>query len=235
MRLFAVVLLLAAAIASARADEDIDNEVARRHFLKGSELYAGQRYEEALAEFQRAMVAKPLPAFHYNMARCYDRLERYQLAVDAYRSYLAAVPASPERRSIEERIAELEERIRLLPKPPVVEEPAPLRVAAPVGGAPSFARRHVASIVLGSLAIALLAGGTAAEVIARMRFDDAQRSCKPACPRAVVDGITTPETAGYAVLAVAGAAAVGTIVAIILETRASHRLRARAGGLEVVF
>ena len=44
-------------------------------------------------------LARSLPAFDFNIARCLDRLERYEDAVAAYRRYLAASPDASGQRS----------------------------------------------------------------------------------------------------------------------------------------
>jgi tetratricopeptide (TPR) repeat protein len=205
------------------ADEDIDAEVARRHFDQGSQLYAAARYDEALAEFQRAMISKPLPAFHYNIALCFERLERYGEAITAYQAYLAARPADDEATRLRARIEELSRRQALL---------APTASKAP---APSRSLR-IAAWVLIAGALGLIAGGAIAEGVARSRFDDAQQHCKPNCTDAQVADITRPESAGYALVGIGGAAALASVIVFVLERRhARARVTATAGGLAVQF
>lgn len=67
-----------------------------RHDL-GLELYQQGRHAEAAAAFEEAQaLGAPAPNL-YNLARCYQALERYQDAVDAFDRYLA-VPDVPEDR-----------------------------------------------------------------------------------------------------------------------------------------
>ena len=81
-RLLLVVLLLVTAVASpARADDDPDTEVARRLFKQGSTLYIAGDYQKALELFEKARLARPLPAFDFNIARCHDRLGRWTEAL----------------------------------------------------------------------------------------------------------------------------------------------------------
>src|SRR5690242_7414035 len=86
-------LLLAVALAAAPAPADeVDEEIARRHFVEGSAFYQKGEYKRALAEFEAARKVKPAPAFDYNIGRCLDRLERAVDAVAAYERYLVGKP-----------------------------------------------------------------------------------------------------------------------------------------------
>src|SRR5205823_5568722 len=76
----------------AHAKDDVDTELAKRHFAKGSQFYERAEYENALDEFLAALLAKPLPAFYFNIGKCYDRLENLDEAVKAYQTYLEAGP-----------------------------------------------------------------------------------------------------------------------------------------------
>src|SRR5205085_2221287 len=77
-RAFLVLVVLALSLPAttvARPEiDDPDTEVAKRQFKKGSALYMEGKYEEALVAFESAKLAKPLPAFDYNIALCFDRL-----------------------------------------------------------------------------------------------------------------------------------------------------------------
>jgi hypothetical protein len=209
---------------AARAQEDIDLEVAKKHFAAASELYARNKYEAALAEFKRAALAKPLPDIDYNIALCLDRLERFEEAIEAYRRYLASKPPTAERERLEGRIAELKRRMAVLSGPaPKVEAPAP-KVDSPVANPPPApppvepAPRRRLTLALGIGAAALLVGGAVAEGVAVARFSDAQ-ACKPTCDHAVVVEITTPETVAWVMIGAGVAAAVATVIAWVVEGR----------------
>src|SRR5207237_9240756 len=94
LRLVCVGLLALAA--PALALDDPDTEVARRHFEKGRNFYDASDYRHALDEFQAARRAKPAPGLDYNIARCYDRLEEYDHAVEHYQLFLTARPDAPD-------------------------------------------------------------------------------------------------------------------------------------------
>src|SRR5436309_2186453 len=96
--------------APARAD-DPDTEIARRHFGKGSELYKKGDYAGALKEFQSARVIKPAPGFDFNIARCLDRLERWNDAIVAYERFVATATNPAEKNEAKERVRILRARV----------------------------------------------------------------------------------------------------------------------------
>ena len=108
-RVAAGVLTLLVAVGHVQAVEDPDTEIAKRHFAAGAALYDAGRYEDAIVEFSAARAVRPAPAFDFNIARCYDRLERTRDAVDWYERYLAANP--PNDGGAHERLVLLRERL----------------------------------------------------------------------------------------------------------------------------
>jgi tetratricopeptide (TPR) repeat protein len=137
LRLVCVCLL--ALSAPALALDDPDTEVARRHFEKGRGFYDAHDYRRALDEFQAAKRAKAAPGLDYNIARCYDRLEEYDHAVEHYQLFLGARPDSPDAGEIRDRIATLKKRLAESPqakeKTVVEAHPSP-EVHAPPSEAP---------------------------------------------------------------------------------------------------
>lgn len=117
-------------VARAQSADGIDTANAKRHFRKGTELYMVGHYPEALAEFQAAQISKPLPAFNFNIARCFDRLERLDEAVKAYQAYLDAGPVPEDVPEVKERISALRARVAALSKIRVAPAPSPKPVVA---------------------------------------------------------------------------------------------------------
>jgi len=133
LRLVCVGLLLL--VSPALALDDPDTEVARRHFEKGRGYYDAHDYRHALDEFQSAKRAKPAPGLDYNVARCYDRLEEYDHAIEHYQLFLTARPDAPDAGEIKERIAVLKQRIAVAPEPKqksLEPSPPPLLPEAPL-------------------------------------------------------------------------------------------------------
>jgi tetratricopeptide (TPR) repeat protein len=210
-----------------RATVDPDTEVARRHFERGTELYDAQKYDAAIAEFQAANVARPRPAFDFNIARCYDRLGDWAHALDYYRRYLAAAGTLPDADEVRTRVQELEERVRkeAPPTPPPVAAPlpAPAPVAAPP---PPRHRLRLAAIVVGAGALAAI--GAAAGLYGSAAADfPARKSYCASLPRDCVPSewadLSARADAGYALFAVGGALAAADVVLWTLELRRAHR------------
>jgi tetratricopeptide (TPR) repeat protein len=134
-RLLLVVLVVALAARSARAD-DPATRTARHHFERGEKLYALTRFSEALDEYQKAFDARPIPDFLFNIGQCYRNLGDYDSAIFSYRKYLTLAPDAPNRAQVEQLITELQakkdqsdtHRLGLSPSrsppPPPVERPA---------------------------------------------------------------------------------------------------------------
>jgi hypothetical protein len=104
---FSVVVLLVVALGpisprSARAEGGADVARAREHFMRGVELYQGEEYEAALADFLRANELAPHYGLLYNIGLVQAHLEHYSEAVTALERYLAGGGAEvPERRVTE--------------------------------------------------------------------------------------------------------------------------------------
>jgi tetratricopeptide (TPR) repeat protein len=212
----ALALALALASGSARAIEDPDTEIARRHFETGRDYYEAGNYQAALKEFEAARAVRPFPAFEYNIGRCYDRLERPSEAVAAYERYLAAAPDVPDADEVRERIRVLKLRI-------AVESPAP-PPAPPPPPAPSR-KRLIAPLAVGGAAVVVAAVGAGLLGSVKADFDDlasGPNSCRP-CSDAQIAPLETRADAGYALLGTAGALAV---VDVVLWARALRHRRA---------
>jgi hypothetical protein len=126
-RLFALLIVSLLAL-PARAADDPDTEVARRHFNQGRVFYDAGDYTSALREFELARRARPAPAFDYDIGRCNDRLERYPEAIVAYERYVSAKPPPPDADEVRARIVALKERVAASP---TVPEKAPTPHATP--------------------------------------------------------------------------------------------------------
>jgi tetratricopeptide (TPR) repeat protein len=131
----------AAAHAAEGSDSDVDEQVARRHYAAGKQFYEAHRYREAIKEFETARRLKPLPAFDYNIGRCYDLSEQWKEAAEAYERYLAAAPHAPDAASLRTRIVILRKRVQSVPEekqppteaappPPLAPPPEPPKVEA---------------------------------------------------------------------------------------------------------
>jgi tetratricopeptide (TPR) repeat protein len=79
---------------------------ARAHFDRAERAFNLRRFDEALAGYQAAYEALPLPAFLFNIAQCHRNLGNRDQAIFFYQRYLTLDPEAPNRRIVEDLIAE---------------------------------------------------------------------------------------------------------------------------------
>jgi tetratricopeptide (TPR) repeat protein len=228
--LFALVVALAVASPCVALAQqlDPDEEAARRHFERGLTHYDAGEYQAALAEFDAVKRFHDSPALDYNIARCYDRLERYQEAVTAYERYVTQKPDAPDAPMTRERIATLRKRLGSpaeAPAPPTPAPapptPAPAIAATPAtpiddGARPhSSLRRWAAPIAIGAGALAAAAIGAGLLGSVKSDYDAAlgPSGCRP-CSNDQIAPLERRADAGYALLGVGGALVVVDVALI---------------------
>jgi tetratricopeptide (TPR) repeat protein len=89
------------------AEPGADNSTESRAmaaYERGQKNYRLANYEEALVDFKEAASLYASPDFQYNIARCYEKLERYDEAILAYETYLRAKPEADDREDVEASI-----------------------------------------------------------------------------------------------------------------------------------
>ena len=113
----AVVLAIATSAAPppARADEPAPPPVmdeatarAKKLFREGEKLFALGKFSQALAKYEKAYEAKPIPAFLFNIGQCHRNLGDYDQAIFSFRKYLKLSPDASNRDAVLEYIDELE-------------------------------------------------------------------------------------------------------------------------------
>src|SRR6478672_4077233 len=85
-------------VAFALTDEE-KTERARIHLKAAIAYYDDGRYEDASREMRAAYDLRPLPDLQYNLAQCYERLNKLSDAAKSYETYLSAKPDAPDRRN----------------------------------------------------------------------------------------------------------------------------------------
>jgi hypothetical protein len=138
----------AAAPSSASAG-DSSKDRARQHYKKATQFYDIGRWDEAIAEYEKAYALREDPSLLFNMAQTCRRKGDLKRALDLYKNYLVKEPESPLRSEVEDRIRTLKAQVEqgeqsneaqkqaavappaLVPVPPVVV-PTP----GPAPGAP---------------------------------------------------------------------------------------------------
>jgi tetratricopeptide (TPR) repeat protein len=112
--------------------EDPKLEQAMVSYDLGKNAYNAARYEDALEHFQEAATRYASPDFQYNIGLCYERLDKPEEAVRAFRTYLRAKPEAKDRPSVEDRIFQLEKRIAEANNLPPTEDKTPQPDPVPV-------------------------------------------------------------------------------------------------------
>lgn len=88
--------------------EDAATAEARARFTQGLALADAGNCSGALAEFEAALALLRRPSILFNIARCQEQLNRYDLAVTAYGTFLAeADPDDPDRARAESTVEQL--------------------------------------------------------------------------------------------------------------------------------
>jgi tetratricopeptide (TPR) repeat protein len=113
LRLLAAAALLAALLvggARPAAADDQATRTARAHWERGEKLFALGRFAEALAAYEQAFEAKPLPGFLFNIGQCHRNLGDHDAAIFSFRKYLRLAPEADNRAAVLALIDELEAR-----------------------------------------------------------------------------------------------------------------------------
>jgi tetratricopeptide (TPR) repeat protein len=227
-----VVFLALFVAAPAFSDEADISEEARRHFDVGSKAYDLLRWTEALEHFQAAYELRQDPALLFNIGQCQRQLGQRAAAVHSYRAYLEHVPNAPNRQTVLDKIAELEAGAPPPPAPLASAKPQPAesRVAtvAPPPVRPRRWRPGAAGPVL--IALGTAAAATGIGLAAYGNQVDGRVAGAPSLAQAerYESDRDKFENAGWAMIAVGGAAAVAGIVVLTVDSvRARRRERAR--------
>lgn len=91
--------------------QDPQLERAMESYELGKKAYNAARYEDALGHFQEAATRYASPDFQYNIGLCYERLNKPDEAIRAFRTYLRAKPDADDRANVEDRIFQLEREL----------------------------------------------------------------------------------------------------------------------------
>ena len=228
-------LILTPCIAAAQEGTDAR---ARELYLRGDRLYNEGRYEEAVAAFRESYELSGRALLQFNLANAYERLGRYEEALDALRRYAPHAPVAEEgqiRARIENLSRRAEEQAAAESGPPPPADPAdpppttpePAPEPTPSGGGDA-ALMGAGGALLG-LGVVLAAGGAVFGVMALDARDQVDVECAAVgddyfCTAAAAGALSDDST--YAALADVGVfvgAAVATtgVILLILGATAS--------------
>ena len=179
------------------AAQDEATEKARIHVKAAIDYYDQARYEEAAREMNAAYQLKPLADLQYNLAQCYERLNRLDDAVAAYQKYVDGKVDANDRAQVEERIVNLRERIKSGAAAPAPEKVV-FKTIVVYREAPPKPGRAARWAAYGCfvLAAAGLATGIAFAVEARLASDSVTRGGNPAMPPVFDGSIRSTQDSG---------------------------------------
>jgi tetratricopeptide (TPR) repeat protein len=81
------------------------------HYERATRAYDVQKYQEAVAEYQKAYEIGGDPAMLYNVAQAYRLGDQLTEALHTYRRYLQRSPSARNREDVERKISDLEQTI----------------------------------------------------------------------------------------------------------------------------
>lgn len=162
---------------TALADDTL--AAARAHLNAGIAYYDEARYDEAVREMEAAYRLRPVAELQYNLAECYERLGRFDDAVQAYKKYLAGAPGAVDGGSVEARIANLEKRAPATPRERVVFKTIVVYRDAPP---PPGRGARWAAWGVGALGAGGLAAGIACAVLAANAYSQEKTGANTSMP-----------------------------------------------------
>lgn len=160
------------------------DELARKVFEAGHAYYEAGDYEEALRAFLRSYGLCPKPEQQKNIGATHERLGNLSAAIEAYELYLRTAPSDAEDRdAIQVRITNLQKRTPPTAPPPTTSASSPRAPAAPSPEPPPPPvppNYTPAALVLGFSSLVAV-GSLITGLVARSRYNEAERSCGSSC------------------------------------------------------
>jgi hypothetical protein len=84
---------------------EADKVAARAHYETATRMFEVREYAEALKEYKAAYIAKPDPAFLFNIGQCYRKMGKDAEALEFFQQFLKKTPLDdPNRDLVEARI-----------------------------------------------------------------------------------------------------------------------------------
>lgn len=152
LRPLLLLTLLAAVAPEARAQDATAEARAKELYENGAALYEEGRYEEAILAWEEAYRLSSRPVLLFNIANAYERLGRYDEAIDALSRYRAFAKAE-ERESLDRRMQNLERRrdeARAAAAAAAVTTPTPTPTPTPAPAATKTGPSPLPFVIMGA-------------------------------------------------------------------------------------
>ncbi len=108
-----------------------DRRQAKRAFDRGQKQFSLGRFEEALASYEAAYEAFPLPGILFNIGQSHRNLGNLDEAIFSFKKYLHLVPDADNREAVESLVRDLDRERRRLAGDSLLPPDAPRVAAAP--------------------------------------------------------------------------------------------------------
>jgi tetratricopeptide (TPR) repeat protein len=176
---------LALASLQARAQEALDDERARAHFVAGESHFAAERWNDAEREFSLAYELSHRPEMLINLARAHERNGELVAAIADLELLLSAHPETSYRGEALQRLTTMRAKLAAV-TPPAANTPAPARAPLPSFRAvpePVRARDRgvwppsLPTLVVGGVAIAAGVVALATGLRAHGIYHDLEKRC----------------------------------------------------------
>jgi len=198
----------------AAAQQSSDEERARQHYEAGRSYFDRSRYGDAVREFEEAHRLSGRAHLLLNVATSHERLGALPEAVRALERYLEQQPDAADRRSIEDRMRTLRERIAAAT--PTEDNTAELtRVTPPDTRSTPSDRDDDSPSMVGPIVVLSIGGASAVGAVitglmAHSRFQELEDGC-PAdrCPSDVYENRDSGRTLAVVSTVLTGVAIAG--------------------------
>jgi tetratricopeptide (TPR) repeat protein len=108
----AIVVMVVVALGTSAALADGSPASGRRHVTKANKLAAKNKCRSAIVEFTKAYKLLKDPVLLFNRAECYRKIGKNTEALKDYEQFLADLPTTPNRKTVEEKIALLRPSVK---------------------------------------------------------------------------------------------------------------------------
>jgi tetratricopeptide (TPR) repeat protein len=215
---------------SGRAFADNDRARARLHYQEGENAFRTGDFDVAIREFKDSYHAFPEPLLLYNVAQAYRLKGDLKQALFFYQQFVSAAPRAPQRPTAEDKIAELRKLIAnqeqaqqappagtAAPPPPNPVVTAPPPTPSPPAPRPWY--KSPAGWALGGGGLALVVVGAALLGSAPGVDDQAAKASSLQSQHDLQDRASAFRAAGYSLVAIGGAAVVGSVIVFAVAGR----------------
>jgi tetratricopeptide (TPR) repeat protein len=217
MRLLVVILSSSLALAQTAPTAN-DQEAAKAHFMAGSAYYEQANYNDAVKEFTEAYRLSQRPDLLYNIALAYERLEKWDDAIEALQKYLRDKPGAQDHAIIQTRIENLQKRKSEARAQPVAAPAEPQPKSEPPAKHNYAAGGALLGVGLAALAASIGTGASALNLKSELESVCNNKVCPPS-DKSKADTGQALAISTDVLISVGAAAAIVGVVLLIVEAK----------------